>query len=98
MDFLVQLDTSGVLALPAAERGELIKREQERGLELMAEGVIKHLWSRVGQYGNVGIWAAEDADGLQAALASLPIRPYVQIEVTPLATHPLTAQATAQAG
>jgi muconolactone D-isomerase len=92
MEFLVHIDTSGVFALPASERGDLIKREQERGRELMSEGVIRHLWSRVGQYANVGIWAAEDADGLQAALTSLPIRPYVDIEVTPLATHSLTAQ------
>jgi len=92
MEFLVHFDTSGVFALPAAERGDLIKREQVRGRELMSEGVIRHLWSLAGQQGNVGIWAAEDADELEAALTSLPIRPYVDIEVTPLATHPLTAQ------
>jgi muconolactone D-isomerase len=92
MEFLVNFDTSRVYALPAAERDDLIKREQKRGRELMSEGVIRHLWSLVGQQGNVGIWAAEDADELEAALTSLPIRPYVDIEVTPLATHPMTAQ------
>ncbi|WP_425551093.1 muconolactone Delta-isomerase family protein [Amycolatopsis samaneae] len=29
------------------------------------------------------------ADGLEEALTSLPIRPYVDIDVTPLATHPM---------
>jgi muconolactone D-isomerase len=58
----------------------------------MSEGVIRHLWSLVGQRRNVGIWAAEDADELQAALTSLPVWPYADIEVTPLATHPMTAQ------
>jgi muconolactone D-isomerase len=52
------------------------------------------LWdlAPAGRQGGVGIWAAEDADGLEAVLTSLPIRPYIDIEVTPLATHPLMAQ------
>jgi muconolactone D-isomerase len=94
MEFLVHFDTSRVYALPAAERDDLINRQQERGRELVSKGTIRHLWdlAPAGQQGGVGIWAAEDADGLEAVLTSLPIRPYIDIEVTPLAIHPLMAQ------
>jgi muconolactone D-isomerase len=60
----------------------------------VSKGTIRHLWdlAPAGQQGGVGIWVAEDADGLEAVLTSLPIRPYIDIEVTPLATHPLMVQ------
>jgi muconolactone D-isomerase len=92
MEFLVHVDASRAYALPAVERDDVIKRERERGRALMSEGVIRHFWRLVGQHGNIGIWAAEDADELEAALTSLPVWPYADIEVTPLATHPMTAQ------
>lgn len=92
MEFLVNLDVSRVYALPAAERDDLIKREQQRGLALMSEGVIKHIWRLIGHQRVVSIWAAKDADELQAALATLPVWFYVDWEVTPLVTHPLTTQ------
>jgi muconolactone D-isomerase len=92
MEFLVNIDTSPVWALPAAQRDDLIKREQERGLALMSEGVIKHMWRRMGHQGVVSVWAAKDADELQALLSTLPIWFYVDWEVTPLVTHPLTTQ------
>jgi muconolactone D-isomerase len=92
MEFLVTIDTSAVYALPTDERDALIKRELERGLALMSEGVIKHMWRPVGRGRVVSIWAAKDADELQAALTSLPIWSYVAWEVTPLATHPLTTK------
>lgn len=89
MEFLVQVDASRVYALPTAERDDLVTRERDRGRELIAEGVIRHFWSRAGQHGNVGIWSAEDGDALHAALTSLPIWPLAEFTVTPLAAHPL---------
>lgn len=91
MDFLVNIDTRRVYELPERELAELIEREQERGRELLAEGVLRQLWRLPGKRANVGIWSAPEADALEAALNSLPIRPYAEFEVTPLATHPLMA-------
>jgi muconolactone delta-isomerase len=35
------------------------------------------------------VWTADDADALHAALTSLPIAPWTDFEVAPLARHPL---------
>lgn len=92
MDFLVRIDTARVYELPTDELEDIITRERTRGRELMAEGVLRHLWSVPGRSANIGIWSTADADALNDALASLPIRPYAEIDVTPLATHPMTAE------
>ncbi|MBC9729146.1 muconolactone Delta-isomerase family protein [Streptomyces sp. TRM68367] len=98
MDFMIHLDGSRVYELPVEERDEVVKREHAHAHELMATGVLKHIWRMPGQRGNVGIWSAADADELEKVLASLPIRPYADIQVTPLATHPLTLEATDSRG
>ncbi|WP_301125259.1 muconolactone Delta-isomerase [Streptomyces cacaoi] len=92
MDFLVRIDTSRVHDLPADDHADLVRRERHRGRELMAEGVLRRLWRLPGKRANIGLWSADDADALEQALDSLPIRPYADIEVTALATHPLTAE------
>lgn len=83
--------------LPALESEDLIRRERDRGRELIAAGVIQQFWRVPGRRGNIGIWSARDADELEAALTSLPIWPYADIEVTALATHPITSPPQARA-
>lgn len=92
MDFLVRIDAARVYELPTDKLEDLVARERVRGRQLMAEGVLRHLWSVPGRRANIGIWTAADADALNDALASLPIRPYADIDVTPLATHPMTVE------
>ncbi|MFC7830701.1 muconolactone Delta-isomerase [Streptomyces sp. NPDC057375] len=94
MDFMIHLDGSRLYDLPAAQRDEVVKREHAHAHELIAAGVLKHIWRMPGQRGNVGIWSAANADELEKVLSSLPIRPYADLTVTPLATHPLTLEAT----
>lgn len=93
MDFLVRIDTTRVYDLPADDHADLARRERLRGHELMAEGVLRQLWTLPGKRANIGLWRAADVDALVEALNSLPIRPYVDIDVTTLATHPLTTEA-----
>ncbi|MBK1783947.1 muconolactone Delta-isomerase family protein [Prauserella cavernicola] len=93
MQFLVRIDTARAYELPPDERAELIARERTRGRELMDHGVLRDIWRVPGRRANVGIWDVPDADALEQALESLPARPYAEIDVTPLATHPLTAEA-----
>ena len=86
MDFLVRWDFARVYELPDEERAALIERERSRGRELLSQGVIRQLWRLPDTRTNIGIWSAADADALEEALASLPIRPYSHIQVTALAT------------
>lgn len=91
MDFLVRIGTTRVYELPADDHAGLVERERDRGRHLMAAGVLRRLWALPGKRANIGLWSAPGPDALVEALDSLPIRPYVDIDVTALATHPLNA-------
>jgi muconolactone D-isomerase len=70
------------------ETNKLYEREAERARELAASGVLRRLWRIPGQRANWGIWCADAVDELHAALASLPLYPYLKITVHPLSSHP----------
>ncbi len=91
MEFLVQIQVTFPPGLASTDRQELMEREQARGWELKNEGVIRRMWRIPGRTANVGIWDAADATALHDALSSLPMFPYIDATVTPLATHYLEA-------
>jgi muconolactone D-isomerase len=91
MEFLVQIQVTLPPELSSADRQELMEREQARGRELQGEGVIRRIWRIPGRTANVGIWDAADPTALHEALSSLPMFPYIDARVTPLATHYLEA-------
>lgn len=72
---------------PAAAQA-LKESEKQRAIELQKAGKFVHLWRVVGQYANVSIFDCESNDELHAVLSSLPLFPYLKVEVTPLAKHP----------
>jgi len=90
MEFLVQIDVHMPMDLPEAERQDLLDRERALGREYLAHGPIKHVWRIPGGYRNVGVWESDDPTALHDALAALPLFPWMTIEVTPLARHPIT--------
>lgn len=63
-------------------------RERERAAELQRQGKWRHLWRVAGRYANVSIFDVEGAEQLHALLTSLPLFPFMQIEVTALCRHP----------
>lgn len=75
--------------MPASEREQVLRAELERGRELVASGAIQHIWRVPGGLRNVGIWEASDATELHGLIASLPLFNWLDVEVTPLAEHPL---------
>ena len=72
-----------------ADRFELLKaQEKARAQELQRRGKWRHLWRVAGQYSNVSIFDVADHDELHAVLSTLPLFPFMTIQVTPLARHP----------
>ncbi|PRX44622.1 muconolactone D-isomerase [Prauserella shujinwangii] len=68
---------------------ERLKREEkERAQQLQRAGTWRHLWRVVGQYANVSVFDVDSADELHEILSTLPLFPYLDIEVTPLTRHP----------
>ncbi|MCB9794652.1 MAG: muconolactone delta-isomerase [Alphaproteobacteria bacterium] len=62
--------------------------EKEMALELQVRGTWLHLWRVAGEYSNYSVFDVPDHDALHALLTALPLFPYLEIQVTPLATHP----------
>jgi muconolactone D-isomerase len=87
MEFLVHIEIAS-LEGDAAARQALLEKEAERARELAATGVLHRLWRVPGRRANWGIWIAQDADELHAAISSLPLFPYLTVTVHPLARHP----------
>jgi muconolactone D-isomerase len=89
MEFLVQIESGEQPSGDQAFLDDLAARERRRGLELIEAGVIRSIWRVAGRQANVGIWEAEDATELHAAITSLPAFPWMDVRVTALARHPL---------
>jgi muconolactone D-isomerase len=88
VEFLVEIETKWPPDGDPARRAELVAAESRRARELAADGILRKLWRIPGTWKNVGVWAAPDATELHKALSSLPLFPWLAIEVRPLAVHP----------
>ena len=62
--------------------------EKALAQELQRAGTWLHLWRIAGQYANVSVFDVGSHDELHAILSTLPLFPFMAIEVTPLAHHP----------
>ncbi|MBV9248807.1 MAG: muconolactone Delta-isomerase [Acetobacteraceae bacterium] len=62
--------------------------EKARAQELQRAGKWPHLWRVAGRYANISVLDVADHDELHAILSSLPLFPFMDITVTPLARHP----------
>ena len=74
--------------MPADEKADLVAREKAYAQEVQRSGRWLHLWRVVGEYSNVSIFDVESNDALHELLSGLPLFPYMDIQVTPIATHP----------
>jgi muconolactone D-isomerase len=92
MEWLVQIHVHVPPDMPADELARLTAAERVRGQELRADGTIQRIWRVPGAMRNAGIWHAEDATALHAAITSLPLSRWFEVDVTPLAVHPLEAE------
>jgi len=88
MLFQVRMDVSIPPHLPEQERARLLAEEKHRAQDLQRQGVWLHLWRVVGCHSNISIFDVDSNDALHEVLWTLPLFPFMQVEVTPLARHP----------
>lgn len=88
MEFLVRTENRLPPNTAAAERDRLRAAERARADELRESGILRRLWRVPGRAGTIGLYEAADATELHDALASLPMFPWMEIVVEPLARHP----------
>ena len=73
----------------SSESFEALKvAEREASQALQRLGEWRHLWRIAGHYANVSVFDVESVERLHAILLSLPLFPFMHIEVTPLCRHP----------
>jgi muconolactone D-isomerase len=91
MEFLVRIDVDLPADVTELRRRELLEAEAERGRDLLASGTLLRIWRVPGRLANISLYDAADATELHALLSSLPLWPWMDVHVEPLATHPLEA-------
>ena len=88
MLFHVRMNVDLPATMPPAEAAALKQAEKDLAQRLQREGKWRHLWRIAGQYANVSIFDVDSVDELHALLTSLPLFPYMHIDVMPLCRHP----------
>lgn len=88
MLFQVRMDVKIPAHLSEAEVNDLKSREKALAQQLQQSGKWRHLWRIAGQYANTSIFDVASNEESHNLLLSLPLYPFMQIEVTPLCRHP----------
>jgi muconolactone D-isomerase len=79
----------------APEQFEKLKAaEKSKAQELQRSGKWRYLWRIAGLYSNISIFDVESHDELHSILSDLPLFPFMEITVTPLARHPSAIEGT----
>jgi muconolactone D-isomerase len=88
MKYLVHMDINLPADLPAHEAAEIKATEKAYSQELQRSGKWPEIWRVVGEYANYSIFDVDSNDELHEILQNLPLFPYMDISVVPLAKHP----------
>jgi muconolactone D-isomerase len=88
MEFIVHIEVRWPPDGDPDAWARLAAAEGARARELAAQGIIKRLWRIPGRRANWGLWAAPDATALHAAISSLPLFPWLDVEVHAVGAHP----------
>lgn len=88
MEFLVKIEIRWPADAPADRREQIFTEELRVGQQLAREGKLRRLWRIPGRWANWSLYEVADATELHAALTSLPLYPWMDIEVHSLAVHP----------
>lgn len=88
MLYLVHMVVNIPHDLPQEQAAKLIAEEKQYSQELQRSGKWANIWRVVGEYANYSVFDVKDNEELHELLRQLPLFPYMDITVTPLATHP----------
>jgi muconolactone D-isomerase len=88
MLFQVEMDVRIPHDSPVEKTEALKQAERARAQDLQSAGVWRHLWRVAGRYANVSIFDVSGPQELHDILSSLPLFPFMDIQVTPLCRHP----------
>jgi muconolactone D-isomerase len=88
MEFLVRARNLLPPDFPVGRRAEMRTLERAIAGRWRVEGMLQRLWRVPGRTDWVGLFTADDASVLHDALTTLPMWPWLEVTVQPLANHP----------
>lgn len=88
MLFHVRMDVRIPTDFDPIRADELKRIERERAQDLQSQGKWRHLWRIAGQYSNISVFDVETVQELHDIVSTLPLFPFMEIEVMPLCRHP----------
>jgi muconolactone D-isomerase len=88
MLFHVSIDVRIPFGIDPERIQRLQAQEHERATELQQRGKWLHLWRVAGKYANISIFNVEGPAELNDILNSLPLYPFMELEVIALCHHP----------
>jgi muconolactone D-isomerase len=88
MLFHVTITVSIPRDVPDEHAAKLKADEKARFQQLQRSGRWRHIWRVVGHYANVSVFDVDSPGELHELLLSLPLFPYMTIDIKPLCRHP----------
>lgn len=91
MEFLTNMVTEVPEGTDEATVEETKVREAKNSAALASQGHLLRLWKPPvvpGEWRSLGLWQADDEEQLKAIMATMPLHPWMTVEVTPLTPHP----------
>lgn len=86
-EFLVNIKITWPRDLPASEVAQISKDEVEMAANLAMQGHLVRMWRVPGRRENWGLWRAQNATHLHDIISGLPVWPFMEVTVHPLAEH-----------
>jgi muconolactone D-isomerase len=91
VEFLVSIEVRTPPDMDPDRLAALQAAEAVRSRALVEQGMLRRIWRIPGRRANVSLYEAPDATAVHDALMSLPLYPWLDIQVQALATHPVEA-------
>lgn len=88
-EFLVNIKIEWPRDLSQQTIEKLSTDERSMASNLAEKGHLVRMWRVPGRRENWGLWRAPDVTALHAILSALPVWPYMDLTVHPLAEHPV---------
>lgn len=90
-EYLITMTVTVPPGTPAAQVDDTLAREALRARSLAAQGYLRRLWTlpaAPGERRALGLWRAASGAEMTAVVDALPLRPWMEVQTTPLAQHP----------
>lgn len=88
MEILVHLTIALPHDMPEPQRKALYDIERERATRLQLDGILVRIWRDPGRTANWSLYNVDDPTHLHRVLSSLPLWPWMTVDVHLLAQHP----------